>query len=126
MKKTLSLISQTADSICDGDLVEKLVRQRGNWSMLPMQVCSSQTCKQCASCCAFVLFVFFLVDGTIKLLVSVFIRSVGTAQFFSVFSALCKWYLILVFLFEMVFRTNILKRLGQRLRHYSSENHHCS
>lgn len=37
LKKTLSLISQTADSICDGDLVEKLVRQRGNWSMLPMQ-----------------------------------------------------------------------------------------
>lgn len=69
---------------------------------------------------------FFSVDGTIKLMVSVFIRSVGAAQFFSVFSVLCKWYLILVFLFEMVFRTNILKRLHQRLRHYSSENHHCS
>ena len=38
IKKTLSLVSQTADSICDGDLVEKLIRQGGNWSMLPMQV----------------------------------------------------------------------------------------
>ena len=38
IKKTLALVSQTADSICDGDLVEKLVRQKGNWSMLPMQV----------------------------------------------------------------------------------------
>lgn len=37
IKKTLSLVSQTADSICDGDLVEKLIRQGGNWSMLPMQ-----------------------------------------------------------------------------------------
>ena len=38
IKKTLALVSQTADSICDGDLVEKLIRQKGNWSMLPMQV----------------------------------------------------------------------------------------
>ena len=38
-KKTLSLLSKAADSICDGDLVEKLIRQGGNWSMLPMQVC---------------------------------------------------------------------------------------
>ena len=38
IKKTLALVSQTADSICDGDLVERLIRQKGNWSMLPMQV----------------------------------------------------------------------------------------
>ena len=38
VKKTLALVSQTADSICDGDLAEKLIRQKGHWSMLPMQV----------------------------------------------------------------------------------------
>ena len=38
IKKTLALVSQTADSICDGDLAEKLIRQKGHWSMLPMQV----------------------------------------------------------------------------------------
>jgi len=37
IKKTLALLSQTADSICDGDLVERLIRQGGKWSMLPMQ-----------------------------------------------------------------------------------------
>ncbi|KAJ7371467.1 replication factor C subunit 1 [Desmophyllum pertusum] len=36
-KKTLALVSKAADSICDGDLVEKLIRKGGNWSMLPMQ-----------------------------------------------------------------------------------------
>ncbi|CAH3146276.1 unnamed protein product [Porites lobata] len=41
LKKTLSLLSKTADSICDGDLVEKLIRQNGHWSMLPMQAMMS-------------------------------------------------------------------------------------
>ena len=39
IKKTLALISQAADSICDGDLVGRLIREKGNWSLLPMQVC---------------------------------------------------------------------------------------
>lgn len=37
IKKTLALISQAADSICDGDLVGRLIREKGNWSLLPMQ-----------------------------------------------------------------------------------------
>ncbi|XP_078584949.1 replication factor C subunit 1-like [Branchiostoma floridae x Branchiostoma japonicum] len=37
MKKQLSLLSQTADSICDGDLVDKLIRSRQSWGLLPTQ-----------------------------------------------------------------------------------------
>ncbi|KAK6167429.1 hypothetical protein SNE40_021461 [Patella caerulea] len=36
-KKHLRLLSQTADSIADGDLCDRLIRREGNWSMLPMQ-----------------------------------------------------------------------------------------
>lgn len=34
----LDLLSQAADSICDGDLVEKLIRSEGHWGLLPVQV----------------------------------------------------------------------------------------
>ncbi|CAH1248246.1 RFC1 [Branchiostoma lanceolatum] len=37
VKKHLSLLSQTADSICDGDLVDKLIRSRQSWGLLPTQ-----------------------------------------------------------------------------------------
>ncbi|XP_068736533.1 replication factor C subunit 1-like [Montipora capricornis] len=37
IKKTLTLVNQTADSISDGDLVGRLIREKGNWSLLPMQ-----------------------------------------------------------------------------------------
>ncbi|XP_070209411.1 replication factor C subunit 1-like isoform X2 [Littorina saxatilis] len=36
-KKHLSLLARTAESICDGDLVDKQVRGKGSWSLLPMQ-----------------------------------------------------------------------------------------
>ncbi|KAF4118825.1 replication factor C subunit 1 [Onychostoma macrolepis] len=37
MKNHLVLLSKTADSICDGDLVDKQIRSRQAWSLLPTQ-----------------------------------------------------------------------------------------
>nr|XP_060633800.1 replication factor C subunit 1 isoform X1 [Anolis sagrei ordinatus] len=37
MKKHLMLLSKTADSICDGDLVDRQIRSQQNWSLLPTQ-----------------------------------------------------------------------------------------
>uniref|UniRef100_A0A8C0GQN3 Replication factor C subunit 1 n=1 Tax=Chelonoidis abingdonii TaxID=106734 RepID=A0A8C0GQN3_CHEAB len=37
MKKHLMLLSRAADSICDGDLVDKQIRSKQNWNLLPMQ-----------------------------------------------------------------------------------------
>ncbi|XP_072318368.1 replication factor C subunit 1 [Eucyclogobius newberryi] len=37
LKSHLMLISKTADSICDGDLVDRMIRSRQNWSLLPTQ-----------------------------------------------------------------------------------------
>ncbi|EDO28676.1 predicted protein, partial [Nematostella vectensis] len=37
LKKTLDLVSRTADSICDGDLVSRQIRSNSSWSLLPMQ-----------------------------------------------------------------------------------------
>ncbi|XP_034280711.1 replication factor C subunit 1 [Pantherophis guttatus] len=37
LKKELILLSKTADSICDGDLVDRQIRSRQNWSLLPTQ-----------------------------------------------------------------------------------------
>ncbi|XP_026555632.1 replication factor C subunit 1 [Pseudonaja textilis] len=37
LKKELILLSKTADSICDGDLVDRQIRARQNWSLLPTQ-----------------------------------------------------------------------------------------
>ncbi|KAM3864864.1 replication factor C subunit 1 [Diretmus argenteus] len=37
MKSHLVLLSKTADSICDGDLVDRQIRSRQNWSLLPTQ-----------------------------------------------------------------------------------------
>ncbi|XP_070613215.1 replication factor C subunit 1 [Erythrolamprus reginae] len=37
LKKELLLLSKTADSICDGDLVDRQIRARQNWSLLPTQ-----------------------------------------------------------------------------------------
>lgn len=34
----LSLLARTADSISQGDLVDRLVRTRGSWNLLPIQV----------------------------------------------------------------------------------------
>lgn len=36
-KKHLRLLSETADSICQGDLIERQIRSAGSWSLLPMQ-----------------------------------------------------------------------------------------
>ena len=36
--KHLSLLARTAESICDGDLVDRQVRGNGNWNLLPTQV----------------------------------------------------------------------------------------
>uniref|UniRef100_A0A1W7RE57 Replication factor C subunit 1 n=1 Tax=Agkistrodon contortrix contortrix TaxID=8713 RepID=A0A1W7RE57_AGKCO len=37
LAKELILLSKTADSICDGDLVDRQIRTRQNWSLLPTQ-----------------------------------------------------------------------------------------
>lgn len=37
IKKHLHLLSETADSICQGDLIEKQIRSCGTWGLLPMQ-----------------------------------------------------------------------------------------
>ncbi|XP_053560024.1 replication factor C subunit 1 isoform X2 [Bombina bombina] len=37
LKKHLLLLSKTADSICDGDLVDKVIRSQQTWSLLPTQ-----------------------------------------------------------------------------------------
>ncbi|XP_013887906.1 replication factor C subunit 1 isoform X2 [Austrofundulus limnaeus] len=37
LKAHLVLLSKTADSICDGDLVDRQIRSRQNWSLLPTQ-----------------------------------------------------------------------------------------
>uniref|UniRef100_A0A8C5A9A9 Replication factor C subunit 1 n=1 Tax=Gadus morhua TaxID=8049 RepID=A0A8C5A9A9_GADMO len=37
MKAHLVLLSKTADSICDGDLVDRQIRSRQTWSLLPTQ-----------------------------------------------------------------------------------------
>ncbi|XP_045429334.1 replication factor C subunit 1 isoform X2 [Pipistrellus kuhlii] len=37
MKKHLMLLSRAADSICDGDLVDRQIRSKQNWSLLPTQ-----------------------------------------------------------------------------------------
>ncbi|XP_051715496.1 replication factor C subunit 1 isoform X2 [Ctenopharyngodon idella] len=37
LKNHLVLLSKTADSICDGDLVDKQIRSRQTWSLLPTQ-----------------------------------------------------------------------------------------
>ncbi|XP_016061994.1 PREDICTED: replication factor C subunit 1 isoform X2 [Miniopterus natalensis] len=37
IKKHLMLLSRAADSICDGDLVDRQVRSKQNWSLLPTQ-----------------------------------------------------------------------------------------
>ncbi|XP_058402883.1 replication factor C subunit 1 isoform X3 [Diceros bicornis minor] len=36
-KKHLMLLSRAADSICDGDLVDRQIRSKQNWSLLPTQ-----------------------------------------------------------------------------------------
>lgn len=37
MKKHLMLLSRAADSICDGDLVDRQIRSKQNWGLLPTQ-----------------------------------------------------------------------------------------
>nr|DBA29243.1 TPA: hypothetical protein GDO54_009487 [Pyxicephalus adspersus] len=37
IKKHLLLLSKTADSICDGDLVDRAIRSKQTWSLLPTQ-----------------------------------------------------------------------------------------
>ncbi|NXY87831.1 RFC1 factor, partial [Alcedo cyanopectus] len=37
LKKHLMLLSRAADSICDGDIVDKQIRSKQNWSLLPTQ-----------------------------------------------------------------------------------------
>merc|ERR1719436_1279942 len=36
-KKTMVLVSKAADSFCDGDLVEKVIRSNNSWSLLPTE-----------------------------------------------------------------------------------------
>ena len=62
--KTLELVSKTADSLCDGDLVERHIRSGGQWSLLPTQVnrpidnlSSSSAALPLCPCPAFVCFV---------------------------------------------------------------------
>lgn len=43
LKSHLVLLSKTADSICDGDLVDRRIRSGQNWSLLPTQVTHTHT-----------------------------------------------------------------------------------
>ena len=45
IKKHLDLLSKAADSICDGDLVDKQIRSNQAWSLLPTMV----NIKPCAA-----------------------------------------------------------------------------
>ena len=47
MNQHLRLLARTADSIADGDHVEKTIRSRQNWSLLPMQVKTWQSSRAC-------------------------------------------------------------------------------
>lgn len=43
LKSHLVLLSKTADSISDGDLVDRRIRSGQNWSLLPTQVTHTHT-----------------------------------------------------------------------------------
>ena len=38
MKKILKCVSDSAESYCNSDLVEKCIRSNGSWNLLPLQV----------------------------------------------------------------------------------------
>ncbi len=38
LKRTLEAVARTADSLCDGDVVERVIRRSQGWSLLPVQV----------------------------------------------------------------------------------------
>lgn len=44
---TLEQISKTASSLADGDLVEKAIRSKNAWSLLPTQVRQSHSFSEC-------------------------------------------------------------------------------
>ena len=50
---TLDLVARTADSICDGDLVEKRIRAQSKWELLPLQVKSHIDVMLVFRVCAF-------------------------------------------------------------------------
>ena len=43
LQATLDLVARAADSICDGELVEKKIRSMSRWELLPLQVHSNNT-----------------------------------------------------------------------------------
>lgn len=45
LKSHLVLLSKAADSIADGDLVDRRIRSTQNWSLLPTQVTHTHTHK---------------------------------------------------------------------------------
>lgn len=48
---TLRCVAKAADSLCDGDLVERKIRSSQNWGLLPLQVyitiCKNSTKSVC-------------------------------------------------------------------------------
>lgn len=47
LKKHLVLLSRAADSICDGDIVDRQIRSKQNWNLLPTQVSTFMFFKGC-------------------------------------------------------------------------------
>ena len=43
--KHLECLAAAADSLCESDKVEKIIRSNNNWSLLPIEVCFSLTSK---------------------------------------------------------------------------------
>ena len=53
MKVALQLLAETADSLSDGDLVEKRIRSSSQWGLLPVQVCVCVRVCVCVCVCAY-------------------------------------------------------------------------
>ena len=54
MKQTLRLLAETADSVSDGDIVERMIRSASQWGLLPVQVgglCSFSSSSLCVCVC---------------------------------------------------------------------------
>lgn len=56
----MSLLSEAADSLADGDLVDKLIRKEGRWNLLPAEVSYSIPQKYLFGIIKLIIFTFSL------------------------------------------------------------------
>lgn len=76
LKKHLVLLSRAADSICDGDIVDRQIRSKQNWNLLPTQVSTALMsfvgvqCKRliCWNWCFRIIFMTCEVHGSCSIL----------------------------------------------------------